>query len=218
MKLYHFTNQQYGLENIKKRRLKVARISKLNDPFELRGVDLTDPDDDRYFAEFKERMDKVTGLICFSKNWTNPVHWSHYADHHKGICLGFDITDDSVSKIIYTNDVMKFDRSAASKSQTLEAMMLSHVAKTKFKHWEYEQEYRTMVRIDCCSADSGYHFYNFSNSMSLSEIIVGSDSNATRKEIDEALGELRKTVICKKARLAFKSFEVTEELDASLWL
>ena len=35
MRLYYFTGQKYGLDAIRNRRLKVARIDELNDPFEL---------------------------------------------------------------------------------------------------------------------------------------------------------------------------------------
>jgi hypothetical protein len=38
MRLYHFLNAEYGLLNIRHRRLKIARINELNDPFEFLGV------------------------------------------------------------------------------------------------------------------------------------------------------------------------------------
>jgi len=44
----------------------------------------------------KERLIGKLGLLCFSRNWHNPVLWSHYADKHRGICPGFD-ADDVVS-------------------------------------------------------------------------------------------------------------------------
>ena len=44
MRVYKFLNAKYGLEALKNRRLKIARISDLNDPFELLGVNLSDSD------------------------------------------------------------------------------------------------------------------------------------------------------------------------------
>jgi len=38
MRLYHFLNAEYGLLDIRHRRLKIARINELNDPFEFLGV------------------------------------------------------------------------------------------------------------------------------------------------------------------------------------
>ena len=44
MKLFHFRDEHFGLKSIKERRLKVARIMELNDPFELLGVSLASPE------------------------------------------------------------------------------------------------------------------------------------------------------------------------------
>jgi hypothetical protein len=38
MRVYHFTKAVHGLEAIRRRRLKIARISELNDPFEFLQV------------------------------------------------------------------------------------------------------------------------------------------------------------------------------------
>ena len=43
MILYHFSNSEYGLDNIKNRRLKVSRIMELNDPFEFLGIERSNP-------------------------------------------------------------------------------------------------------------------------------------------------------------------------------
>ncbi len=218
MKLYHFTNQQYGLLNIVHRRLKVARIRELNDPFELRGVDLSDPSDRKTFKQFKNDMDNTSGILCFSENWKNPVHWSHYADHHRGICLGFDVPTNTTTKIGYTDTVLKFDKTLLSKSEEEKLKFFLKLSTTKFKHWEYEQEHRKSIPLTPEKAKQPLNFVYFSDELKLSEVIVGSLSNITRKEVDDVLGALRQTVVCKKARLAFKTFEVTEQKDASLWI
>jgi len=43
MRAYKFLNQQYGLKSLYERRLRRTRINELNDPFELRPYDLTNP-------------------------------------------------------------------------------------------------------------------------------------------------------------------------------
>jgi len=40
--VYHYINAKYGLEAIRKRRLKISRIMGLNCPFEFLGVNLED--------------------------------------------------------------------------------------------------------------------------------------------------------------------------------
>ena len=94
MRLYHFINAQYGLEDLREQRLKIALIMELNDPFEFLGVDLSKRESCKVMEKIKEDLSKICGILCFSKSWDNPVQWSHYADGHKGLCLGFDIPDD----------------------------------------------------------------------------------------------------------------------------
>ena len=42
------------------------------------------------------------GLLCFTKHWRNPVLWSHYADTHRGLCLGFEVDDTVSVRVRYT--------------------------------------------------------------------------------------------------------------------
>jgi hypothetical protein len=81
----------HGLEAIRRRRLKVARISELNDPFEFLQVASRNPRRRARYQYVKRALSEYMGLICFSENWRNPVQWSHYAEGHRGICLGFDV-------------------------------------------------------------------------------------------------------------------------------
>ncbi len=103
MRVYHFINQTFGLEDIKESRLKIARISELNDPFEFAAVDLSDTDFRRDWESMKQSMSGDYGILCFSGNWNNPVLWAHYADRHKGLCLGFDIPDELLKQVEYTD-------------------------------------------------------------------------------------------------------------------
>ena len=43
MRVYHFVNLEFGLDDLRRRRLKIATLNELNDPFELFGINLTDP-------------------------------------------------------------------------------------------------------------------------------------------------------------------------------
>ena len=132
MRIYHFLNEKYGLKDLRERRLKVARIMKLNDPFEFLGVDLAD----RVFREAVEKTKKslsfTKGLLCFSMNWQNPVMWSHYADKHKGLCLGFDMPDYLLKKVNYV-------QSRFPKEKELDEDFMLKLLFTKFIHWGYEE-------------------------------------------------------------------------------
>jgi hypothetical protein len=41
MKVYHFRSAEFGIKSLRERRLKIARIMELNDPFEFLAVDLS---------------------------------------------------------------------------------------------------------------------------------------------------------------------------------
>jgi hypothetical protein len=84
------------------KRVKVSRFGQLNDPFELLAADLLDPSDQAALANFKDTLDKSTGMICFSSAWSTPLLWGHYADKHSGIVLGFDIPENLLAKVKYT--------------------------------------------------------------------------------------------------------------------
>ena len=145
------------------------------------------------------------------------MHWSHYADQHRGICLGFDVPENTTTKIRYTNTVLKFDKNLLSKSEDEKLKFFLDLSTTKFEHWIYEQEHRKSICLNPDEARERLNFVDFSNELNLSEVIVGSLSDVTRKDVKEALGEHCKNVTCKKASLAFKTFEVTEEKNSRLW-
>ena len=155
MKLYHFRNKKYGLKSIKERRLKIARIHELNDPFELLGCDLSDTIMREAFNKMKENLSKNNGLVCFSQNWHSPVQWAHYSDNHKGICLGFEISEKWLLKVKYqTNrliDPEKFD-----------IEFMQKVISTKFSHWKYEKEYRLFIGLDITEEEKGLYYTDFS--------------------------------------------------------
>ena len=62
---------------------------KVNDPFELFSVDLSNEEFARAFFTMAEDMSEKFGFLCFSKDASNPVLWSHYGERHQGMCLVF---------------------------------------------------------------------------------------------------------------------------------
>jgi hypothetical protein len=97
-RLYHFTQAKYALDDLKYRRLKIASLNDLNDPFELRCVNLANPVHAMAFEGteksegFVAAMAQRYGVLCFSEDKFDILQWAHYAEQHKGICLGFDVS------------------------------------------------------------------------------------------------------------------------------
>jgi hypothetical protein len=208
MRLFYFVNEEYGLKDIRERRLKISRIAQLNDPFEFLGADLSNRNHRLSLNRTKSRLSEKHGLLCFTKNWHNPVQWSHYADHHRGICLGFDIPDNLPRQVSYVNSRFNWP-------SVIDESFMVQLLFTKFSHWSYEDEYRLYTTLEDC--DSGLYYYDFGSTLTLKQVIVGAESGITRAQLAEALGSLSNSVETFKARASFKSFRVVRNKNASLW-
>src|ERR1051325_180704 len=106
-RVYHLTSQEHAISSISLCRLKVARFSEVNDPFELLALNSRKQAIRQWGKSFKQESNKKTGLLCFSANWRNPVLWSHYANKHQGICLGFDLKRTTVKPVSYESERLR---------------------------------------------------------------------------------------------------------------
>jgi Protein of unknown function (DUF2971) len=218
LRVYHFVNKQFGLENIQRRRLKIARINELNDPFEWHALTSSDPLKRQAVAKLKEAQAVNTGLLCFSRDWRNPVQWSHYADNHRGVCLGFDVSDHLLGKVVYRNKRLDVDWVFEPKSSEEGNNRMRQSLITKYRHWHYEKEMRAFVKLNPEAEIQGLYFSDFSDELALREVIVGALSDTSRMELTVVLGDLAPSVQCRKARLAFKKFAIVEQRKANLWI
>src|SRR6516165_6791682 len=101
MRIYHYLEAKWALDDIRRHRLKVSKIDDMNDPYEWRCV-RSDVEESQLALERKERrIVELHSALCFSKSWNNILMWSHYADKHRGICLGFDVANDKTSCVEY---------------------------------------------------------------------------------------------------------------------
>jgi hypothetical protein len=215
MRVYHFLNRKYGLDDVRRRRLKIATLNDLNDPFEMLAMTLRDPELRQAFRATKDQMAKRAGLLCFSRSWRNPVQWSHYAERHHGLCLGFNIPDGHAAKVNYRHKRLPVDRALLEGSDA-EAFMRT-VVSTKFSHWRYENEVRLFVSLEDRDAETGLWFREFDDELALREVIVGAACDVARSDLAEALGDLNESVTKRKARLSFQRFAVVNQMRADLW-
>lgn len=217
MRLYHFVNREYGLANLAKRRLKIARWNDLNDPFELAGAIFADKDLRKEMRRIKDEIHAAMGMLCFSKNWKNPVQWSHYADNHRGICLGFDVHDDLLQEVDYVTERVECTLAEIQESSDKETHEnLIHVMMaTKYADWRYEQEVRVFSMLN--NEDDGLFFQKFDEAIALREVIVGARSSVSRADLARALGTHAQGIDVCKARLGFNRFEIVKNQDGSLW-
>lgn len=80
MRVFHFVNEEFGLEDLRRRRLKISTLKELNDPFDLFGIDLSDEDLRRAFRLMKDELSVNRCRLCFSRDWHNHDHGHQHID------------------------------------------------------------------------------------------------------------------------------------------
>lgn len=116
----------------------------------------------------KNKSQNYFNIFCFSRNYNNILMWSHYADEHKGICIGFNIShvDENsltlkckenyidinktkgfnnlpVFHVVYSKERPVPYNIIKSKHQELRDFIYS-----KSIDWKYEEEYRIVLQDD----------------------------------------------------------------------
>jgi hypothetical protein len=200
---------------LRERRLKIARLAEMNDPFEMLPFDMSNRDQRIAALMTLDRLNGTAAVLCFSKSWTNPVVWSHYADQHRGVCLGFDIADDMTKPIAYAARREPLpDFSVMEEQHKLDTV--DRMLYTKFEDWHYENEVRVHVRLDCKTAENGLFFADWGEHLRLNEVVVGMRSATCKRELEEALSGYTHPVTLIRARASRTSFSVETDPDGVL--
>jgi hypothetical protein len=200
IRVYHFTSAEYAVNNIALGRLKVARFSDLNDPFELLPVNLSDREIRRAAEEFKDKYNEHTGLLCFSRNWVSPVLWAQYGEKHRGVALGFNLSKAKAKAINYESKRLVKKEITADLEDVL--------VRTKFDHWSYEEEIRTLVALKLMNKEGALFFKPFGADLELAEVILGPRCALSLDAIRKLTSSLHPNVKTYCARLAIKQFSV----------
>lgn len=159
IRVYHFTALEYALAALKNQRLKVARISELNNPFELLCPPLADRTTRQAFVALKKREAKRSGILCFSKKWSNLLLWSHYADKHRGAALAFEIHPDLITEVLYTTRRKTLNVPAITKRGDLAKSRRNHSIGSMRKRSGYSSSSRTASKtVGCISRPSPASF------------------------------------------------------------
>ncbi|MBM3591566.1 MAG: DUF2971 domain-containing protein [Alphaproteobacteria bacterium] len=184
--------------------LKVSRINDLNDPFEFLPADISNEKHKRALTRWKEERNKDRGLICFSEEWNNLLLWSHYADKHRGIALGFDVAEQDVFRVSYASKRLEIPFCCKTKKIVGGEEVLKDLLSTKSVDWKYEAEHRLFCRLsECtqkCTESGSLYFEKFSSSLVLREVLVGMNCPDSPEEIGDLLVAQRETVAVKKIK------------------
>jgi len=215
--LYHFTTAKYALDDLRNRRLKIAQFDDLNDPFELKSVNLCNPlhsttfDGNQYFEGYKAEVARHFGVLCFSEDKSDVLQWSHYADRHKGICLGFDVSggQGKFGRVKYVIDRFPFPE-----KEKLDVDFTWKLLTTKSKDWEYEKEWRVFLQLKdrVWNEDAGrkLYFADFGSELVLREVILGAASKSSVDDVLKAMKGYADTVRVSRMGLSCDRFQLEE--------
>jgi hypothetical protein len=217
--LYHFTTAKHALDDLRNRRLKIAQFDDLNDPFELKAVNLCDPDHARAFdgieelgfEGFKAVTARQFGVLCFSEEKTDVLQWAHYADRHKGICLGFDVSGgrEKFGQVKYRTTRFPFPP-PERRDREFSWSLLS----TKSKDWAYEKEWRVFLELKDSVWNEGagrmLYFADFGTELVLKDVILGATCKTSVSEVLQAVRGYAETVRIARMHLSCSRFELEE--------
>lgn len=193
-RLYHLLSAGFATSNIALQRMKVARWSDLNDRFELNPCVGASSHDHRWFKD----VDEHEGLLCFSRDWTNGMLWSTYAEKHRGIALGFDVD----TKATPPHDVSYTGERLRPPFEPIKART------TKAADWAYEAEVRVFVKLRSTENEGGLHFMPFGKSLRLREVILGPECSQSLDSTRRLVDKVSPGVVVIQARRAANHFKV----------
>jgi len=221
MIVYRYLPEEFGLRALQQQKWKIARLLELNDPFDCQpilsrnsGADEVLASDDAYFRELYDSI----GILCYCSSINDPVIWSHYADSHRGIALGFEFKPtDGLLKVKYP----KYDSRAHLDGDDLDRLkkenydeallkVVSDAFTKKAKSWEYEREYRHFIYLKGCDM-IGSHYFRDMPLPNLRRIVLGVRSHVTESDVRRIMSrwQIPCNVEIAKAQTDPKSYRIT---------
>ncbi|RYZ74611.1 MAG: DUF2971 domain-containing protein [Proteobacteria bacterium] len=102
---------------------------------------------DLLFTKLKRR-----GVLSLAEKWNCPLMWSHYGDHHKGICLEYtwegreeklaiDKVNYDSSRRVGISEICNFLLSGSDEDRD---KLIQKIYYNKAKEWRYEKEWRVL--------------------------------------------------------------------------
>lgn len=108
-------------------------------------------------ANITKMMNELFRIGCLATDFKNRLMWSHYADSHRGFCIEYDFsgTDENTLSItpfpvVYSEELplipwkATIDKTPENNAEATRQLMLGLL--TKDKAWEYENEWRIMIK------------------------------------------------------------------------
>lgn len=198
IRLYRFMAAKWALRSIETRELRVGRLTELNDPFEfVPGIEGLRDDAPMNFVRSQQSasqadLNSTIGLLSFTSTPREPTLWSHYAESHKGIALGFDIAPNNLvlEKVNYPDPPKRPTIHPGNPDTSAWMDFALKTLTTKALGWKVESEYRVLIyfTLSGCRCENGDYFLPMTNNnLVLVEVILGCRCPLDDNYVDQAL-------------------------------
>jgi uncharacterized protein YktA (UPF0223 family) len=230
--LYKYMSFEVSKKVLINNQLRVTPANQFNDPFDMLpgelvgekpiitkdGITSRDYDvGEEFYFEIRDNYSELFGVTCFSKFRENILMWSHYADSHKGIVIGFDSKKlwnnlEDYFKVIYQRKrvLTPYDIAVGKANYEKQYKHYKKLIRSKFEEWNYEKEYRLINKFENCKYDgiNDLYFFNFKDS-TINEIILGAEMDITAKNnIRNIIKDKKLKVDIKEAKIDTKEYKL----------
>lgn len=217
VRLYYMTSHEVAVEHIlPERRMKLSLFPDLNDPFELKPHVMADKLLRRVNLALERPYFGKKGILCFSDNWQSPVMWAHYADKHKGVCLGFDIGELNgeplAHPVSYAPERLPFQLDQEKDLMGIDERYVRALLYTKAQQWSYEREYRVVANLEVRDEKTGYYYVDFGAQFQLREVVLGARNDMPVGQMAKLVRKNGASVQVLKARPGFHQFEMVRNM------
>lgn len=123
-----------------------------------------------YLYKLEKALTEI-GVLCLSSSNDNMLMWSHYADKHKGFCLGFKIIGNAKEKVRHVDYDGKYIEIRIEDFADKLKEYIEDVIFNKASDWAYEREYRIVKEIS--DGDDSKRNVDWKHFMALDSIYLG---------------------------------------------
>ena len=195
--IYKFMDSHW-LDNVVQQRNKISRILETNDPFEFLAFN-----GKAYEAWVRDDSHRKVGFVSFAKRRDHILMWSRYANHHRGVALGFRVLEPHFFEVSYVGDRKPLTDEPTGKD--VETLVF-----TKGREWQAEQEVRGVCPLNVAQTKvvdgRVLYFDPWSPSLELVSITLGVRCTVGIEDVQNCLRNLSAQVKIEKATISNDKF------------
>ncbi|MCB7581162.1 DUF2971 domain-containing protein [Klebsiella pneumoniae] len=173
MILYKYMHYDAAVRLITTGSVSFSSYHNFNDPYELSCL-AHGPGNINNMMEMRGQINlwgRNSVILCLTREHLNPLMWAHYADSHKGVVIGLDVSDDKFTSLVKNIIPVQFGSVIYTKTQPNAPYFTAEFPPTEIEqfkgfntnyleklqrtflyksyHWAYEEEVRIVKHKHC---------------------------------------------------------------------